>query len=207
MTKKRRQSKTKSSQQRASQTGGVQFATIEISDDIDAPYGEDIVEAIAEASLALRRGRVEEAKTAFKGIIEREPRAYQAYHNLGAAYMMSGDMAAGEAILTEAMHKFPKYILLRTSLAQLYLQRGEVDKAEEILPGPKRHMKMTSVEFEHLAVTWADLLTDQGDYEGALSWFRLLADVKGGMLPPYWGRRLRLRLLKWLDRIASEEQG
>ncbi|MBN1888894.1 MAG: tetratricopeptide repeat protein [Thermoflexales bacterium] len=175
----------------------VQFRAFRISDDVDDNYRSGITDEIGEATLALKQGQVHEAIVAFQNIIKREPGAKEAYLNLAAAYKLSGqDETTAEALFQETMEKFPRYVFPRANLAQIYLKRGQVKEAEELLLPLDNLRDFTSGEFRFYALTWSDVLAAQGNYEAAMSWLQMLSSARPGS-PGVWGRRVRY----WIGRL------
>jgi tetratricopeptide (TPR) repeat protein len=181
---------------------GYEVRTFEISDEVKDTYKPGVMDEIAEATAMLRRGRLDEAKAAFQGIIEREPRAREAYANLAVTYMQSGDEEAAEALLRETADKFPLYVFPRINLALIHLRRGQADEAEEMLVSLDELRKFTPGEFRIYALTWSDVLAAQGEYEGAILWLRLLSDALPGS-PGLWERRIRY----WVGRLFHRGRG
>ncbi|MBC8449019.1 MAG: tetratricopeptide repeat protein [Chloroflexi bacterium] len=153
----------------------------------------------------MKTGLLDEAKAAFQRIIEREPRAKEAYSNLAVVCMESGDQGTAEALFRETMEKFPRYVFPRTNLAQICLRRGQVEEAEKLLEPLDRLQKFTSGEFRFYVLTWSDILAAQGNYEAAQSWLRLLSKT---LLSPsgLWGRRVRYGLGRVFRRGRGKEQ-
>ncbi len=67
----------------------------------------------------IKTGRLEEAKTALHRIIKREPRAKEAYANLGTLYVRMGYVETAEALFQKAIDKFPRYVFPRASMAMI----------------------------------------------------------------------------------------
>jgi thioredoxin-like negative regulator of GroEL len=156
---------------------GLQLKTYEIRDEIDETYQPGIPDEIADATILLQKGQFEEAKTAFKQIIEREPRAREAYLNLAAAYGLQGDEATAEILTWQTLDKFPNYVMPRLNLAKLYLHRGQVEKAKEMILPLDHVTRFSSIEFQIYAATWSDILTTEGDHAAAQSWKKMLYDI------------------------------
>jgi len=91
------------------------------------------------------------------------------------------------------------YVLPRTNLASIYLRRGLVDEAEELLLPLDRLKKFTSSEFQYYALVWSDLLAHRDDFEAALSWLDMLSKVMPGA-PGLRGRRIRYSVGRLLSR-------
>lgn len=156
---------------------GVQLRTFEIRDEIDETYLPGIPDELGDATVMVREGRIKEAKAAFESIIEREPRAREAYLNLAVAHALLGDEATAEALIQQTLEKFPNYAMPRLNLAKLYLRRGQIEAAKEMLLPLDQVRKFTSIEFQTYALTWSDILKAEGDPAAAQSWANMLYDV------------------------------
>jgi Flp pilus assembly protein TadD len=168
---------------------GLQLRSFEIKDEIDETYQAGIPDDIADATIMLQEGRIEEAKAAFESIIEREPRAREAYLNLAVAYAQLGDEATAETLTRQALDRFPHYAMPRLNLARMHLQRGQVEAAKEMLLPLDNFSKFTSVEFQNYALTWSDICTAEGNPEAAQSWLKMLSDVNAQMSGQHPPRR------------------
>ena len=162
---------------RNSALAGIQLRAFEIKDEIDETYQPGIPDEIADATIKLRDGQAEEAKAAFESIIEREPRAREAYLNLAVAYALQGDETTAETLTRQLLDKFPNYAMPRLNLAKLHLHRGQIEEAEKMLLPLDHVRKFTSIEFQNYTLTWSDILTAEGNYAAAQSWKNMLLDV------------------------------
>jgi Tfp pilus assembly protein PilF len=156
---------------------GLQLRTFEIRDEIDETYQSGIADELAEATRQLQRGQFEQGKAAFERIIEREPRAREAYLNRAVAYAQLGDEATAESLTWQTLEKFPDYAMPRLNLAKLHLHRGQVAEARQLLLPLDQARKFTSIEFKSYALAWYDILMAEGDHSAAESWKRMLLDV------------------------------
>ena len=156
---------------------GLQLRAFTIKDEIDYSYQPGIPDELAEATIMLREGRVKEAKTAFERIIEREPRAREAYLNLAVAHLHLGDETTAETLMRQTLDKFPNYAMARINLARTYLHRRQLKEAKEMLLPLDETKQFTSVEFQNYAATWSDILKAEGNSDAAESWKRMLYDV------------------------------
>jgi Flp pilus assembly protein TadD len=166
---------------------GLQLRSLEIKDEIDETYQAGIPDDIAAATIMLQEGRVEAAKAAFERIIEREPRAREAYLNLAVAYAHLGDETTAEALTRQALDRFPHYAMPRINLARMHFHRGQVEAAKEMLLPLDNASKFTSIEFQTYARTWSDICAAEGNPEAAQSWLRMLSEVNtqmSGQRPP-----------------------
>ncbi|MCP4542182.1 MAG: tetratricopeptide repeat protein [Chloroflexi bacterium] len=182
---------------------GYQARLFEIADDdAGSNYKRGIRTEIGEATWLVKTGKLDEATTAFQGIIKREPRAKEAYVNLGAIYNKMGDKTAAEALFQETIDKFPRYVFPRANMALIYLQRGEDDKAEAVMRPLDNQEKFTSTEFRMYVLTWCDIHAHQRHFKVALSWLKILPKL----LPRSRGLWQR-RVFYQFGRIFLEKRG
>ncbi len=183
---------------------GYKMVAFEVSDDLDPRY-QYIEDEVAEATWLIKRGQLEKARAAFESIIAREPRVKESYTNLGVIYTQLDQPETAEALFLQAVEKFPGYAYPRANLAQIYLQRGQVGKAEEILtPGGKVLRKFSSAEFGFYFTIYSDILAEQGNYKAALSWLKMLSQA----LPGGQGilrRRIGYSILGFIHRLISKQ--
>jgi tetratricopeptide (TPR) repeat protein len=173
----------------------------EIVNEAGVNYKPGIPDEIGEATWLVKIGRLDEAKTAFQHIIAREPRAKEAYANLGAIYAKMGDEETAEALFREAIDKFPRYVFPRASMALMYLNRNQVDKAEAIMRPLDNLQKFTSTEFRMYILTWCDIHAYRRHFKVALSWLKILPKL----LPRSRGVWQR-RIFYWIGRIFLEKR-
>lgn len=173
----------------------------EIVDQAGSNYKRGIPDEIGEATWLVKIGRLDEAKIAFQHIIEREPRAKEAYANLGAIYVKMGDEEAAVVLFREAIDKFPRYVFPRASMALIYLKRDQVDKAEAIMRPLDNLQKFTSTEFRMYILTWCDIHASRRHFKVALSWLKTLSKL----LPRSRGVWKR-RIIYWIGRIFLEKR-
>jgi hypothetical protein len=65
----------------------------------------------------------------------------------------------------------------RLNLAKLYLHRGQVEQAKEMILPLNHVTRFSSIEFQIYAATWSDILTAEGDHAAAQSWKKMLYDI------------------------------
>jgi len=180
----------------------IEEVTFEIVGEIETPYPK-LEPEIEAATDLVRQKRFPEAQAALENILAREPRARQAYTNLAVVYFQTGQSEAGEALLRQAVAKFPRYGFARINLARICLKRGEVDEAWRILkPGGKLLSKFYVNEFQAYILTLCDLLAYQDDFEAARAWLKLLRETMPGH-PHFWRRRILYTFQGWLHRSAK----
>lgn len=156
---------------------GVQLRSFIIGNEVDRDYQPGIPDELSEATIMLREGRIKEAKAALERIIEREPRAREAYLNLAVAYIHLGDKTTAETLTWQTLDKFPNYAMARINLARTYLHRHQIKEAREMLLPLDETQQFTSSEFQGYAATWSDISKAEGNSEAAESWKRMLYDV------------------------------
>jgi tetratricopeptide (TPR) repeat protein len=181
---------------------GHQVRHFEIVNEAGSHYKQGIPDEIGEATWMIKTGRLEEAQTALHRIIKREPRAKEAYANLGTLYVRMGDVETAEALFQKAIDKFPRYVFPRASMAMIYLKRGRADQAEAVMRPLDDLERFTWTEFRRYTLAWSDIHAYQHHFKVALSWLKVLSK----MLPRSRGLWKR-RIIYWMGRLFLEGRG
>ena len=97
----------------------VQMRQYEISDEYVSEYEPEVAELLNTALEAFKQEKLQRAERLFRRAIELEPRAKQAYHNLGALYSHQGKQEQAREMLRAAIEIDPLYVMPRCNLALL----------------------------------------------------------------------------------------
>ena len=80
-----------------------------------------------------RRRAVAEARTALERCVQIDPKIAEAYYQLGLLSRAGSDFPAAIQQFEHAIELQPKYFLALSALGTLYLQGGQLEKAEDVL--------------------------------------------------------------------------
>lgn len=92
----------------------------------------DVLAVMWLASLYLQKGRLPEAETLYRQVVEFDPEHVVAWNSLGSLHAQKGQPVEAEACLCEAFALDPKNAVTRNSLGSLYAQKGQLDEAEAL---------------------------------------------------------------------------
>lgn len=83
--------------------------------------------------LLLKNGRLEDARKIFEKLLEVNPRTEEIYLSMAIFHRMDEKQDEAEALLSEAVSRYPKSVRLRLEYAEVLLAKGELKKLEENL--------------------------------------------------------------------------
>ncbi len=92
----------------------------------------DVIAVIWLASLYLQKGRLPEAETLYRQVVEFDPEHVVAWNSLGHLHAQKGQPVEAESCLREAFALDPKNAVTRNSLGHLYAQTGRLEEAEAL---------------------------------------------------------------------------
>jgi tetratricopeptide (TPR) repeat protein len=145
----------------------VQMRQYEISDEYVSEYEPEVAELLNTALEAFKQEKLQRAERLFRRAIELEPRAKQAYHNLGALYSHQGKQEQAREMLRAAIEIDPLYVMPRCNLALLLLGDDDVQGAEEML-GPLANVtRFNPQDMAFYTYTQARILLEQDNYDAA----------------------------------------
>src|ERR687896_2060679 len=94
-----------------------------------APAQGDLGYRLEQAAALIRDDRMVEAEEQLNGILKSKPRQADALNLLGAIRAKQGKLVAAERLFSQAIRNNRQLISGRMNLAQLYLIKGESNKA------------------------------------------------------------------------------
>ncbi len=138
-----------------------------ISEEQEWEYSEQVLTLLEKATTAFHKGEEEKAEELYKKALALEPRAKQAYGNLGALYFKQGRHAEAERALEKALEMDPDYVFPRCNLASIRIGQGRFEEAEEILKPIAKLRTLRAQEILFYNRISADLFIAQEEYESA----------------------------------------
>jgi len=147
----------------------------ELHDEPDPEHKPQVEQWLAEATLALQRREADEAERLLKQALEIEPDVPALLNNLAAAYELQGRSREAVAIVRQLHQRHPDYVFARTSMAQLCVRRGEIDKAEALLKPLLTRQRFHFSEFAAFCVAQIHLFLAQDNLDAARSWLDMWA--------------------------------
>ncbi len=154
----------------------------------------------ADATLALREHRVEEAMELLNQAIALEPDAPDLQNNLAMAYSLQGDTARAEAMVREIYQQYPDYFSGVVNMARIHLQKGELDEAQALLKPLLEYKRLHISEIESLCETQVRLWLAKGEPKAAQAWLDMWSQINPDS-PNIATLRRKLSLPAWLHKL------
>lgn len=177
-----------------------QIRGYEISDGRETSYSPEVAELLNTGLAAYRDDKNEQAEQLFQRALELEPRAKEAYNNLGAIYAARGDHEQAREMFRAAVEVAPLYPFPRCNLAVYLLDEGDVAGAEAMLEPLSGVTHFSLQEIGFYSYVQARLLVQREEYENAQ---RILKTA----LQVYPGYALAEEMLKRIDLIVRLKKG
>jgi Flp pilus assembly protein TadD len=111
----------------------VQLRRYEIIEGRELEYVTPVVDLLNKAILVLKENQLVEAEELHQRVLALEPRAKEAYNNLGTVYARQEKHAQAREMYLAAIELDPLYVMPRCNLAMYLLGDEEVEEAEEMI--------------------------------------------------------------------------
>lgn len=145
----------------------VQLRQYEISDEPEVAYSPQVADLLNRGLQAFQRQKESEAERLFKQALELEPRAKEAYNNLGTIYSRRGELEQAKVMLHKALEIDPTYVFPRGNLALFLLSDDDVAGAEAMLAPLANETRFQPQEMAFYSYVQARLLARKEDYDAA----------------------------------------
>ena len=149
-----------------------------INEDQEWEYSDQVIVLVERATMAFHEGEEEKAEELYKKAIALEPRAKQAYGNLGALYYRQGRHEEAEASLQKAIEIDHDYVFPRCNLASMRITQGRPEEAEEILKPIAELRTLRPQEILFYNRISADLFIAQEKYELAEQCLEIILEME-----------------------------
>ena len=126
---------------------------------------------------AMQRKQFDKAERLLLAAIHEEPRAKEAYNNLGKIYAERGDTARARSMFEAAIAVDPTYVFPRVNIALFRLADDDIDGAEDILRPLADKQRFLPNELAFYQFGMARVAVARERYDDAR---RLLTGVPGG---------------------------
>ncbi len=145
---------------------------------------------IHQALEASRKGDPKQAEELLMQALSAEPEAPDILNNLAAAYDAQGRREEAIAQIEQIHERFPDYFFGRTGLANVCIQRGELERADLLLEPLRLFKRMHASEFDAFCAVHIELYLAQENRNAARTWFMLWEsnDKQNPKLERYRGR-------------------
>ncbi|MGH9938008.1 MAG: tetratricopeptide repeat protein [Blastocatellia bacterium] len=125
----------------------------------------------------LRAGKGAESEELLKQALEIEPNDPALLNNLGQAYVLQGQEQKAEELAYEIHERFPDYLFGRTNLANILIEKGEVERAKEMIAPLFLRKRLHFGEFGAICAAQIQLSLAEGNREAAESWLDMMKQV------------------------------
>jgi tetratricopeptide (TPR) repeat protein len=145
----------------------VQLRGYEIHDERRTEYALQVADLLDQGEQALRQDDQERAERLFRRALKLEPRAVEAYNNLGTIYARRQDHTRAKEMFHAALEIDPLYVLARCNLALYVLDEGDPEAAQAMLAPLADRPGFRSLEMAFYSYTQARILIERKDYDAA----------------------------------------
>lgn len=161
----------------------VKLITYEISNEPEIVYPPAVIKIYERGVQAFHEERYAEAERLYKQVIALEPRAADAYFNLGTAYGAQGNIEQAKVMFHKAIELRPLYALPRCQLAHMLLNDDDVEGAKEMLLPLANATRLNELEATMYMYTQARILVAEEEYKQARALLESLLEVSPDFAP------------------------
>lgn len=178
----------------------VELRQYEISDEPEMFYEPEVAELINKGSNALQQNKEKEAERLLQQAIKLEPRAKEAYNNLGVIYARQDDHDRAKKMYRQAVEIDPFYVFPRANLVLYLLDEGDIEAAEKMLTPLAQGKRFTPQEASYYAYIEARLAIAREQYDAARHSLEMCLELMPDFEPAQ-------DLLERLDLISKMRSG
>jgi tetratricopeptide (TPR) repeat protein len=170
----------------------VQLREYEISDEFESEYAPEVANLINQAMIAFQREQLDKAERLFRRVIKLDPRAKEAYNNLGTIHARREEHERAKEMFQKALEVDPTYVFPCCNLAMYLVDEEDIEGAQAILTPLTDRPRLRPQEVAFISYTQARIFLHQEDYEGARQALELALEVS----PDHGPAR---EMLDWLN--------
>jgi len=111
----------------------IQLRKYEIIEKRNLEYPQQVIDLLNQAILAFNANRLGKAEKLYKRILALEPRAKEAYNNLGSIFARQDKHEQAQAMYQKAIELDPLYVLPRCNLAIYLLGNEKIEEAQAMV--------------------------------------------------------------------------
>ncbi len=163
------------------------------------PYAERAIRLLEEALEALDEGNDDEAERLLLEVVALEPRAKEAYNNLGAIYARREEHERAKEMMRKALEIDPHYVMPRCNLAIYMLSEGDVDGAEQWIAPLWERTTMRPIDMALLSFVSAQIHWERREFDAV----RASLEMALQAIPEYEPAMDLLEHLEGLEKIKS----
>ncbi len=146
--------------------------------DIVRGWPDEVERLAARAEQAQRLGQAKLAEVLFREALSLRPDTPELLNNLGAALGQQGRYDEATALAERICRDHPDYLFGRTNLALILANRGELERAQQLLEPLLDRERFSGNEFSAICFCKANLARHQGQSDQVQFWADYLARVQ-----------------------------
>jgi Flp pilus assembly protein TadD len=158
----------------------VQLREYEVTDERDAEYSAQVADLLNQGLEAFQKDNPREAERLFQRALTLDPRAKEAYNNLGTIYAHRGEHERAQQMFQQALQLDPLYIFPRCNLASYCLDEDDVEGAEALLAPLTDMTRLHPEEMAFYSYTQARILLNREEYDGAQRVLEMALEIYPG---------------------------
>jgi Tfp pilus assembly protein PilF len=143
------------------------------TDPVERTYAPGVFELLAEGVAALREGDGARAESALRRAWAIDPDDPTVMNNLALACAQQGRSDESEALTVRVHQRHPDYLFGRTALAGLAAERGDLDRARQLLEPLLGRPRLHVTEFAALCMAELNLHLAEGNRAQAEHWLKM----------------------------------
>ncbi|NJN81647.1 MAG: tetratricopeptide repeat protein [Caldilineaceae bacterium] len=140
---------------------------------------------------AFLSGKLAQAEKLFLQALELEPATPNVINNLALVYLQQKRQAEADVLIARMVAEFPDYFFGILAQANLKVDRGDFQQAQDLLDGLVTRPKLHISEFRGLCMAYMQLLLKRGEPGGARVWLSMWEQTEPDN-PEIEGWRLRI---------------
>jgi tetratricopeptide (TPR) repeat protein len=147
------------------------------SDPVERRHAPGVIDLLGQGVAALQGGDFARAERILRQALAIDANDPVVLNNLAVACANQGRTEESEAISIRLYEKHPDYLFGRTALASLAAERGELDRARELLAPLVERPRLHRNEFTSLCIAQLNLHLAAGEDEPVKHWLGMLRQV------------------------------
>jgi tetratricopeptide (TPR) repeat protein len=132
---------------------------------------------LRQSLILLQMGKGTEAEALLRQALEIDPNDPALLNNLGQAYALQGQERKADELAYEIHERFPNYLFGRTNLANILIEKGEIERAKELIAPLFSRKRLHLSEFSAICAAQVQLSLAEGKREAAESWLDMMKQV------------------------------
>jgi tetratricopeptide (TPR) repeat protein len=149
----------------------------EISDEPETLYTPEVADLLNQGMLAFQQDDQEQAERLFRRALALDPRAKEAYNNLGVIYGRRGEHERAKEMYRAVLEIDPTYAFPRCNLATYLLDEDDVEGAQAMLAPLDDVTRLRPQEMAFYSYAQARILMHREEYEAARRTLQVALEV------------------------------